>query len=232
MPAQVGRLGAGAFDPAFDELVAADALLEQRHRLDAVVHPAAAQRVGDLQLGQLGLVGQPGVLLVDGRRLIVKERDLPAAVGRLAGRVGDGRHVVEVELLGRAESGPRPARGSRWRSRRTCADLVGGEHHGDRHQRQAVGLAAFDDPEDPLLTRHSHRSTPLDDFQPQRPYCNGNPLKEKRGPAGVLPDRDERPIPGKGGSSRNSLRGRRMCMSTVSAKADLKARKHEPEGRR
>ena len=48
--AQVGGLGAGAFDPAFDQQLAADLLAQQGRRLDAVVHPPAAERIGHLQL--------------------------------------------------------------------------------------------------------------------------------------------------------------------------------------
>ena len=44
--AEVGRLVAGPFDPAFDQPLAADLLAEHGRRLDAVVHAAAAHGSG------------------------------------------------------------------------------------------------------------------------------------------------------------------------------------------
>ena len=100
---QVGGLGAGAFDPALDQFLAADALAQQRGRLDAVVHPPAAERIGDLQPREHALVGQQGMGFVHRRRLIVEVLDGGAAIGGLAGGIGDAGDVVEVELLGRAD---------------------------------------------------------------------------------------------------------------------------------
>ena len=45
--AEVGGLGHGTFDPAFDELLAAEALAEEVQGVDAVVHAPAAQGVGE-----------------------------------------------------------------------------------------------------------------------------------------------------------------------------------------
>ena len=50
--AEVGGLGAGALDPALDDPLAADPLAEEGGRLDAVVHAAAAERVGHFQAGR------------------------------------------------------------------------------------------------------------------------------------------------------------------------------------
>src|ERR1035438_7146799 len=50
---QVRPFRNGAFNPALDHLVLADALLEQRQPLEAVVHATAAERVGDLERGEL-----------------------------------------------------------------------------------------------------------------------------------------------------------------------------------
>ena len=47
--AEVGGLGAGTLDPALDDPLAADPLVQEGHRLHPVVHPAAAQRVGHFQ---------------------------------------------------------------------------------------------------------------------------------------------------------------------------------------
>ena len=86
MPRRSARLGAGAFDPALDQPLAADPLAEQCDRLHAVVHPPAAQRIGNRQPRQHALVHQQRMHLVDGRRLVVEEVNGRAAVGGLARR--------------------------------------------------------------------------------------------------------------------------------------------------
>jgi len=118
------------------------------------VHSAAAERIWHLQRRQVGLVGKPSLALDNRRRLVIEEFDLPAAIGRLAGRVRDDRHIVKVELLGRAELpfGQHAVIGRILAVFRP--DLIGGEHHRDRHQRQAVHRPPLDHRQHALSTVH------------------------------------------------------------------------------
>ena len=55
---QVGRFRTGAFDPAFDQLVAAHLFFQQTHAAHAIQHPALGTRVRNLQPIQDALVIQ------------------------------------------------------------------------------------------------------------------------------------------------------------------------------
>ena len=140
---KVGGLGAGALDPAFDNLVAADGSGELFDSEDAIVHSPGV-RVGVLEMQQGGLVEEAGVRFVDGGGRVGMVDDRSAAVGRLAGGIRDRRDIVERELVGDAELGfdEDAVVGGVLQVR--FADAVGGELHGDRHQRHLVGRAGLD----------------------------------------------------------------------------------------
>jgi hypothetical protein len=87
--AQIGGFGAGAFDPAFDEQLAADALAEKLDGLDAIVHSAAAEGIGDFQRREGNGIGKASVGFIDGGWLIVEVPHVRAAVGGFAAGVGN-----------------------------------------------------------------------------------------------------------------------------------------------
>ena len=92
--------------------------------------------------------------LVHRRRLVVEVVDRGPAVGGLAGRIGNARDVVEIELLGRANLPFHQHPIVRGVFSVGHADLVGGEHHGDRHQRQRVDGRAVESGENAVVTGH------------------------------------------------------------------------------
>ena len=156
--AQVGGLGAGPLDPALDEFLAADTLAEEGRGLHAIVHPPAAQRIGHFEPAEHALVDQERSGFIHRGGLVVEIMDRRPAVGGLAAGIGDGRYVIEIELLGRTnlrlDHHPMIHRvlpvGS--------ADLIGGEHHGDGHQRHGVDGLPVEEGENALVTGHGRVS--------------------------------------------------------------------------
>jgi hypothetical protein len=118
------------------------------------VHPAAAERVGHGQRRQARPVRQQGCLLVEGRRLVLEEVDGGAAVRRLPGGVGNDRHVIEAEPLRGQELGVDQGLVVSHVSVVGDPELVGGEHHGNRHQRRPVDRTAVQHGPDALRTVH------------------------------------------------------------------------------
>ena len=104
---QVRRLRTGALDPPLHEPNAPDLLPQAPDGLQPVGHPLGALRPRRLQSGQDPLVGEHSVPLVDRGGLIVVEDNGRAAVMRFHRRIGDGRHVVEVVMLGDGSLPPR-----------------------------------------------------------------------------------------------------------------------------
>ncbi|OPZ07899.1 MAG: hypothetical protein BWZ10_02749 [candidate division BRC1 bacterium ADurb.BinA364] len=151
---QIGALGARPFDPAFDQQILANPLAQQRHALNSVVHAPASKRIGALQRKQSFLIRQQRIGLVDRRRLVVVQLDFRSAIGGFARRIGNRRDIVESERFG---CGDLPI-GQRAMVHRIAAirnaDPVGGEHHGDRHQRQPVGAFSIQQSPNSLLSIH------------------------------------------------------------------------------
>ena len=132
----------------------AQPLAKEGRRLHAVVHPAATHGIGHLQAGQHRLVGQEGFHLVDRWRLVVEELHLRPAVGGLAGRIRDARYVVETERLRGTELGfDHDAMVGRIAAIGHAGD-IGGEHHRNRHPRQAVHRPAFQHGENAVIAVH------------------------------------------------------------------------------
>ena len=105
------------------------------------MHPPAALRIGHLQPAKNALVGQQRVDLVHRWRLVVEILNCRPAVGGLAAGIGNARDVVEIELLGRANLPFDQHPIVRGILAVGLADLIGGEHHGDRHERQELTAA-------------------------------------------------------------------------------------------
>ncbi len=107
------------------------------------MHAAAAERVGDLERGEPGLIRQQRLVLDDGDGLVVEIFHDRAAIGRLAGGVGHGVDVIEAKGLRRANLpfDQHAVIGAVIAVAR--ADLHASEHHRDGHQRQPVHRAAF-----------------------------------------------------------------------------------------
>jgi hypothetical protein len=152
--AEVGCFGAGTFDPAFDDFVVGDALAQEGNGFDAVVHPAAAERVWDIQSGEAIFIREQCVVLVHGWGLVFEEFDFGAAIGGFACGVGHGVDVIEVELVGDAELafGEDAVIGAVVLV--AGADEIGGEHHGDGHEREAIDGSAFEVGEDAVTAVH------------------------------------------------------------------------------
>ena len=138
MPRRSAPSAQGAFYPAFDEALPRRAGLEKRHAQNPVVHPAPAQRVGELEPGQRRALGEQGLVFQKGRGLVVVELHASPAISRLPGRIGDGGDKIEPIVLGHAElrlgqdpvvPGVSPVRN---------AGMGGGKHHRDGHQWNAI----------------------------------------------------------------------------------------------
>ena len=97
--AQVGSLGAGAFDPALDQLALAAALLQSSDHGQAVSHATMRLDSRLVQVVQQLLLPQQRRLPVVGRRVVGEEDGRCAAIGGLDGRVGNGGNIVDVIRL-------------------------------------------------------------------------------------------------------------------------------------
>jgi hypothetical protein len=102
------------------------------------VHAAAAQRIRHFQGRENRFFGQPGLVFHDGGRLVVVVLHDGAAIRGLAGGVGDTRHVVQAEGLGDAELRLHQDAVVPGVFAVGAPDQVGGEHHGDRHDREVI----------------------------------------------------------------------------------------------
>ena len=153
--AQVGGLGAGALDPALDEAGGAGAAGEGADREHPVVHAPARRsdrpRASDASRSLSARSARP---LEQRRRLVVEELDRGAEIGRLARRVGDRRHVVEVEPLRRQHLRLDEHAVVARVLAVADAGLVGGEHHRDRHQRQAIDGPPVEQGQHPFAPGH------------------------------------------------------------------------------
>ena len=154
-PAQIGAHGARPFHPPFDDPRRAGALRQQPHRLDTIAHASGRGRVGQAQTRQLALVIEQRAALHNRGRLVVEPLHRGAEVRGFARRVGNRRYVVEAEAvrhrhlrIGQHAVVARVVAVAH-------AGQVGGEHHGDRHQRQRIGGFAAQFRENALLARHA-----------------------------------------------------------------------------
>jgi hypothetical protein len=120
------------------------------------VQPPAAERVRIIEFCERRFFGQQRFVFDNRGRLILVVLDGRAQVGRLARRIRDDRYVVEAEL----------ARGVDLRFHHHAvvarvlavlhADLIGGEHHGDGHQRQPVHRAVVQHGENSFRAGHDN----------------------------------------------------------------------------
>ena len=151
--AQIRRRAAGAFHPAFYNLVVAHALLQQSDGLDAIVHAPSAQGIGDLQLRQRFLIGKQCLRFDDGRRVVLKVFHDGPTIGRLAS-FGNGRDVVEIKFLRSADLRFRQHVVVGAVGKVLGADLVCREHHGNGHDRQAIHRPTIQHGENAIAAIH------------------------------------------------------------------------------
>ena len=208
-PAQIGAHRARPFHPAFDDARGAGAFRQQPHRLDAIAHASGRGRVGQAQSRQLALLVEQRAALHNRGRLVVEPLYGGAEVRGFARRVGNGRYVVEAEAL-------------RHRHLRigqhavvarvvavAHAGQVGGEHHGDGHQRQRIGGFAAQFRENAFFARHACTlTTSVTTSVRQRVIAGGDALAGLGAPRTRLPPTRPRPgaaaMPGRPAAARNS----------------------------
>jgi hypothetical protein len=153
--AQIGAHGAGAFYPPLDQLLAAHALAKQAHGLHAVAHARGDGGIGQRQARQGGFFGEQGAAFDDGGRLVIEPLDGRPEIGGLASGVGDGRDVIQAEFFGGMYLGLAHHAMVAGVIAVTRAGLIGGEHHGDGHEREVVRLAACEQGQDTFAAGHS-----------------------------------------------------------------------------
>ena len=133
--AKVNGQRAWTFDPAFNDRIGPHLLLEQSRGLDAVEHAPAAAGIGDRKPRQYGLVREKRLAVDEGGRHIVEEPDGRAEIAAFARGIRDAGNEIASEPLGRAYLSFHEHAIVRCVLKIFHPDLVGGEHHGDRHQR-------------------------------------------------------------------------------------------------
>ena len=118
------------------------------------MHAAAAQRDGDFEGGEPGLVREQGLLLDNRDGLVVEILHNRTAISSLSGGIGHGVYVIEAEGLSRADLplGEHTIIGAIIPV--ACADLHAGEHHGDGHEWQAVHRPARQVRQDSFAASH------------------------------------------------------------------------------
>ena len=141
---EISRLGAGTFDPAFDDVGLADGGGKQFDALDAIGHAATTEGIGLFEGGEGGGVGEEGVIFINGGGRIGGKEGSGAAVGGFAGGVGDDRDEIEVVFFGDAELSLGQDAVIGGVVTVGAAEAVGGEHHGDGHEGETVGMAVAD----------------------------------------------------------------------------------------
>lgn len=137
--AEVGGFGTGTFDPAFKKELVCDAMAKQLDAANAIFHAAAGEWMRAFGVGERRLVGEECFCFDDSGRLIVVPAGRCAGVGGFAGGIGDDGDVVKAEEFGGLDLGVGEDAVIAGVVAIAHAEDVGGEHHGDGHDRDVVG---------------------------------------------------------------------------------------------
>ena len=163
--AQVNGQGAWTFDPALDDQISSDLLLEQSRSLDAVEHAPAAGGIGDRKSREHGLVREKRLVVDESGRHIVEEPDRRAEIAAFARGIGDAGNEIASEPLGRAYLSFHEHAIVRRVLKIFRPDLVGGEHHGDRHQRDTINRLPVEERKQSVTA--VHRNVVLSNGRPR-----------------------------------------------------------------
>ncbi len=126
------------------------------------MHAPSAQRIGNFQVRESLFVGEQGLRLDDGSRLVLEVFHHRPAVGRFA-RFGNGRDVVEIKFFGGTDLRFHQHAVVGGVGKILCSDLIGREHHGNGHDRQAIHRPPIQNGEKTFAAIHNsscHRMFP------------------------------------------------------------------------
>ena len=159
VPAQDGREGEGALDPAHHRKVVPDPLAQEADRVEAVAHPPAVLGRHEAQARRvLRLAHQDRPA---DRKAVLGPLDVEAEIGGLAVRVGDRLHDVERERVADREVGLHERAVVEVVVAQAETRVVGRALHVDVEVGPAVHGKALEPPAHALERLHGAQHTPV-----------------------------------------------------------------------